>query len=218
MNGRRLAVKGVGLLLAGSFMALRLPDPATTVLPEQAVLDADLVRDSTEHDPGPGPLLADGTGPGGRKPRAANVLAGVPWRDPLLRAGSLSRGYSSRPVRHPILGIPTAHWGVDFAAPHGTPVYTAAPGRVVYTGWRGGFGRTIEIAHGVQWITRYAHLSSINVSLNDSVQPGRRIGLVGSTGLSTGPHLHYEIFYNGATVDPLAVWRQARQIAEKLRQ
>ena len=97
------------------------------------------------------------------------------------------------------------HAGVDFPAGAGTAVLAAAPGRVVYAGWRpGGFGRVVMLAHGGGVRTLYAHLARVDVRLGARVERGMRIGLVGSTGRSSGPHLHFEVRLSGAAVDPAA--------------
>lgn len=95
------------------------------------------------------------------------------------------------------------HTGIDIAANYGGPVRAAAPGRVTKAGWDGGYGRTVEIYHGNGAKTRYAHLSSITVKVGQTVNQGQLIGRVGSTGASTGPHLHFEVLVNGVPRDPL---------------
>jgi murein DD-endopeptidase MepM/ murein hydrolase activator NlpD len=112
----------------------------------------------------------------------------------------LSSGFGMR--RHPILGFSRLHRGVDFAAPTGTPVLASAQGRIVRAGWGGGYGNTIDIDHGRGIVTRYAHLSRMDVRPGQQVTQGQRIGAVGSTGMSTGPHLHYEVIRNGEPIDP----------------
>ncbi len=94
------------------------------------------------------------------------------------------------------------HKGIDFAGKIGTELLAVAPGRVVSAGERVGYGTTVEIDHGLGFTTLYAHLSHINVSRGDWVRPGTIIGLAGSSGRSTGPHLHYEIRYKGQAFDP----------------
>ncbi|MCS6987831.1 MAG: M23 family metallopeptidase [Sphingomonadaceae bacterium] len=103
---------------------------------------------------------------------------------------------------HPILGFSRLHQGVDFAAPTGTPVVASAAGRVTLAGWSGGYGQVVEVDHGRGLKTRYAHLSRIDVRPGQAVGQGQRIGAVGSTGLSTGPHLHYEVWRDGRAVNP----------------
>ena len=107
--------------------------------------------------------------------------------------------------KHPILGTVRMHSGVDYAAAKGTPVFASAPGTVSYVGTRGGYGRVVEIRHGADMMTRYAHLSGFEDGLEAGrpVAAGDRIGEVGASGLATGPHLHYEVRYDGNPVDPL---------------
>lgn len=105
--------------------------------------------------------------------------------------------------RHPLEGGRRFHAGVDLAAPNGTPVYAAAAGQVAVAGHAGGYGLLVELEHGSGLETRYGHLSRLNVVPGQTVQTGELIGFVGSTGNSTGPHLHYEKRINGVPVDPL---------------
>jgi murein DD-endopeptidase MepM/ murein hydrolase activator NlpD len=104
---------------------------------------------------------------------------------------------------HPILGRMKLHTGVDFGAPIGSPVVSAAAGEIFTAGWCGGYGRCIIILHGNGISTLYGHLSSILVSEGEYVKRGQVIGLVGSTGFSTGPHLHWEVRHNGRPVNPM---------------
>jgi hypothetical protein len=106
---------------------------------------------------------------------------------------------------HPILGQRRPHWGVDLAAPHGTPVRAASDGTVNVAGWESGLGKTIRIDHAGGVASTYGHLSTMapGVVAGAAVERGQVIGYVGSTGLSTGPHLHYELMRNGGHVDPL---------------
>ena len=107
--------------------------------------------------------------------------------------------------RHPILLFSRPHLGVDFTAPRGTPIMAACSGRIGYVGYKNGYGRTVEIKRG-PYKTRYAHLSRYsNIQAGDHVNQGQIIGYVGSSGLATGPHLHYEFCINGVHHDPLKV-------------
>lgn len=99
----------------------------------------------------------------------------------------------------------TMHEGLDFSSDMGTPVVSSAPGLVVRSEWDATFGNVVEIKHAENFITRYAHLNKRVVSLNSHVQSGTRIGEVGNTGRSTGPHLHYEIFHNGKAINPALI-------------
>jgi murein DD-endopeptidase MepM/ murein hydrolase activator NlpD len=104
---------------------------------------------------------------------------------------------------HPILGGYRRHMGLDLSAPRGTEVYSTANGQVVESEWRGGYGRQIVIDHGFGYKTRYAHLSESFVQPGQEVTRGETIGLVGSTGRSSGPHIHYEVIYRGDHQNPL---------------
>ncbi|MGS4947535.1 M23 family metallopeptidase [Meridianimarinicoccus sp. RP-17] len=107
---------------------------------------------------------------------------------------------------HPVYGDTRMHTGVDFAAARGAQVYATAPGRVSFIGRRGGYGRVVEIAHGSETTTLYAHLSAVpdGLSQGDRVAAGDLIGRVGATGTATGPNLHYEVRVNGRPTDPLS--------------
>ncbi|MBU0726697.1 MAG: M23 family metallopeptidase [Alphaproteobacteria bacterium] len=107
---------------------------------------------------------------------------------------------------HPIYGNVRMHTGVDFAAPQGTPVYATAPGSIGYIGWRDGYGRIVEITHGSDTVTRYAHLSAVPDGLAEGqrVDTGRLIGNVGATGTATGSNLHYEVLVDGRPTNPLS--------------
>lgn len=117
--------------------------------------------------------------------------------------GAISSRYGMR--RHPILGYRRMHAGLDFRASHGTPIYAATDGRVTFAGRNGGHGNFVRLAHAGNLGTGYAHMSRIAVSNGQQVRRGQVIGYVGSTGLSTGPHLHYEMYRNGRTIDPATV-------------
>lgn len=115
----------------------------------------------------------------------------------------LSSGFGMR--FHPVLGYSRMHQGVDFAARTGTPILASAGGMVVFSGWGGGYGNVVVLDHGKGMRTRYAHMHRIGVRNGQRVEQGQNIGQVGSTGLSTGPHLHYEVWQNGKPVDPRSV-------------
>ena len=104
------------------------------------------------------------------------------------------------------------HAGIDFGAPFGAPVYAVSDGRVDYAGYRGGYGRYVRIQHGGGLGTGYGHMSRIAVANGQNVRRGQIIGYVGTSGLSTGPHLHYELYRNGAPVNPLSARFQTRAI------
>ena len=108
----------------------------------------------------------------------------------------------------PFTGRKAFHRGVDFAGPSGAEVVAVASGVVTYSKERFGYGRTVEINHGGGYVTRYAHNQKVLVSVGDTVQKGQAIALIGSTGRSTGPHLHFEVLKQGRAVDPMSFVRR----------
>ena len=125
--------------------------------------------------------------------------AGMMW--PV--AGRITSGFGYR--IHPILRFARMHRGIDFGAGWGSPIVAAADGQVAAAGWAGGYGRQVRIAHAGGIGTSYSHMSSIVAEPGSYVRQGQLIGYVGSSGLSTGPHLHYEVYRAGQAVNPLAV-------------
>ena len=117
--------------------------------------------------------------------------------------GTVSSNFGMR--RHPILGYSRMHKGIDFRAGYGTPILAATDGRVAAAGWAGGYGNQVRIAHAGGLVTSYSHMSRIVARAGTHIRQGQVIGYVGSTGLSTGPHLHYELLKNGVPIDPTAV-------------
>ena len=118
-------------------------------------------------------------------------------------AGRISSGFGER--FHPILHTMRMHDGVDLAAAWGTPIVAAADGRVASAGWRGGYGRAVQIVHSGGIETLYGHMSRIAAQPGEAVRQGQVIGYVGASGLATGPHLHYEVHKDGRLVNPLSV-------------
>ncbi|MBB3989932.1 murein DD-endopeptidase MepM/ murein hydrolase activator NlpD [Croceicoccus naphthovorans] len=104
--------------------------------------------------------------------------------------------------RDPINGRAAMHSGLDFRGPVGTPIHAAAKGRVSFVGWKGGYGRVVEIRHGNGLMTRYAHMSAFGAKVGDKVNAGDVVGRIGSSGRSTGPHLHFEVRINNRAVNP----------------
>jgi murein DD-endopeptidase MepM/ murein hydrolase activator NlpD len=127
-------------------------------------------------------------------------------------AGRITSGFGYRV--HPILRFSRFHSGVDFGAGWGTPIVAAADGQVVGAGWHGGYGRQVRIAHGGGIVTSYSHMSQIAAEPGSLVRAGQVIGYVGSSGFSTGPHLHYEVLANGRPVNPLSVRFESVQIID----
>jgi murein DD-endopeptidase MepM/ murein hydrolase activator NlpD len=132
--------------------------------------------------------------------RLNRTLALVPYRKPVIGEVEFTSGFGVR--SDPFLGRPAMHTGLDFRAQMGDPVRATANGKVASSGWAGGYGRMVEIDHGNGLSTRYGHLSEISVKVGDVIKIGQVIGAVGSTGRSTGPHLHYETRIDGDAVDP----------------
>jgi murein DD-endopeptidase MepM/ murein hydrolase activator NlpD len=141
-----------------------------------------------------------------------------------LDGQSLRRAYLTSPMEfsrvtsgfkmrfHPILQKWRAHLGVDYAAPTGTPVRSVGDGVVEFAGAQNGFGNVVYVKHRNSHVTVYAHLSKINVSRGQGVSQGQNVGLVGSTGWATGPHLHFEFRVNGSHQDPLTIAQQSEAV------
>lgn len=134
-----------------------------------------------------------------QKSRVAHTPAIQPVPEKYLR--TMASGYGRR--LDPIYGTMKFHEGMDFSAPVGTPVYATADGTVRTSSWQSAYGNMVEIDHGFNYTTRYAHLSKLIARPGQSVKRGDLIGLVGNTGKSTGPHLHYEVRYRGAPQNPV---------------
>jgi len=115
---------------------------------------------------------------------------------------------------HPILHFSRFHAGVDIGASWGSPIVAAADGQVVAAGWAGGYGRQVRLAHGGGIVSSYSHMSEIAAQPGSFVHAGQVIGYVGSSGLSTGPHLHYEVLRSGVPVNPLSVRFSAVRMAD----
>jgi murein DD-endopeptidase MepM/ murein hydrolase activator NlpD len=122
-----------------------------------------------------------------------------------IATGEMRSGFGYR--RHPILGYSKMHTGVDWAAPIGTPIFAAGNGTVLKAEWDGGYGRRVELQHTNGYVTTYNHMSGFGRGIQPGarVRQGQVVGYLGSTGLSTGPHLHYEVMINSHFVDPLKI-------------
>ena len=116
----------------------------------------------------------------------------------------------------PFLRRPALHTGVDFRAPKGYPVRSTAAGTVAIAEYNGGYGKMVEIDHGNGVTTRYGHLSRISVKTGDTIAKGALVGRAGSTGRSTGPHVHYEIRIDGEAIDPMRYIRAGSEIGSLL--
>lgn len=126
-------------------------------------------------------------------------LAGIPQVDP-ANASYISSGFGYR--SDPFTGVAALHSGLDFAGPFGAPIYAAAQGVISFAGVRQGYGNCVEIDHGNGLTTRYAHMSAFGARIGQQVSAGDRIGAIGSSGRSTGPHLHFEVRINDRAVNP----------------
>ncbi|MGH6779239.1 MAG: M23 family metallopeptidase [Bradyrhizobium sp.] len=132
--------------------------------------------------------------------RLKRTLAFVPYRKPVVGKIAINSGFGVR--IDPFNDRPAMHPGIDIHARSGDPVLATADGKVAKAGWFGGYGRMVEINHGNGLSTRYGHLSKVDVKVGEPVKIGQVIGEVGSTGRSTGPHLHYETRIDGEAVNP----------------
>ena len=137
----------------------------------------------------------------------------MPVGRPLPPRYPMTSGFGMR--RDPFRKAPAMHNGVDFRAPTGVPVKSTAAGRVVRAGTSAGYGKLVEIRHEHGIFTRYAHLSRIDVKVDQRISRNERIGRVGNTGRSTGPHLHYEIRVFGKPTNPVRFWSAGRDVLEK---
>jgi murein DD-endopeptidase MepM/ murein hydrolase activator NlpD len=128
------------------------------------------------------------------------TLVNVPVREPVTGEIDLSSPFGVRV--DPFLHVPAMHTGIDFRGEYGEPIHATAAGTVTSAGWSGGYGQMVEVDHGNGLATRYGHLSEIDVKVGQSIRIGQVVGRLGSTGRSTGPHLHYETRVDGEAVNP----------------
>jgi murein DD-endopeptidase MepM/ murein hydrolase activator NlpD len=213
-----------------------LPKPEPTVVPIKAkavpvppeAVTANNLAPMTER---PGPIRAElpprpgrpaGTGLGG--PHLALKLApspslddsaapAGPWERILGEAGALTSRFGSR--KDPFTGEPDFHKGIDIAAPKGTSIRAAQAGRVIFSGWQPGYGNLVIVRHADGLETVYGHASKNLVKVGQEIGAGAKVAEVGSSGRSTGPHLHFEVRKNGRPIDPMPLLKQKPlQIAE----
>lgn len=148
-----------------------------------------------------------------RMARLERALDGIPQ---VVPAGSnISSYFGYR--RDPFNGGGAMHNGIDFKGPVGSPIYAAAKGTVTFVGWKGGYGKTVEIQHGNGMMTRYAHMSRFDVKVGQTMEAGETIGGIGSTGRSTGPHLHFEVRVNDRAVNPRKFLETAPDVLKEVR-
>jgi murein DD-endopeptidase MepM/ murein hydrolase activator NlpD len=143
--------------------------------------------------------------------RLADAAEGLPFRRPTQARTTSSFGVRFDPFNR----RPALHQGQDFAAPLNTPIYATAPGVVSFVGIRSGYGKTIEIDHGRGFKTRFAHLNSMAVTSGQQIALGQRIGAMGTTGRSTGVHLHYEVWMNGRPQNPARFMKAGDQLVQQ---
>ena len=174
-----------------------------------------------------GPLERYTTAHGGMDPRFERLglslarmnalwqgLAGVPQVLPASYA-LISSGFGYR--SDPFTGAGAMHAGLDFKGPIGTPIHAASRGVVSFVGQKSGYGNVVEISHGNGLVTRYAHMSAFHAAVGQKVAAGAVIGAIGSTGRSTGPHLHFELRINDRAVNPRPFLERAPDVLEKIR-
>ena len=146
--------------------------------------------------------------------RLTRSLAALPVRKPLAGELDYSSGFGVR--MDPFTRSPAMHTGLDMHSETGEPVRATANGTVTAAGWSGGYGKSVDIDHGNGFSTRYGHLSAIGVQVGQTVKIGQIIGKVGTTGRSTGPHLHYETRIDGDAVDPQKFLRAGLRLGNAL--
>ena len=192
---------------------------AQTVRLALAVAAVDRALDRLDLPPPAGPaLIADPFSPAALDAHArllAARLPELPLAPPLRVAYQKSSPFGVRV--HPITGLTIMHTGVDLVAPAGTPIFATGAGRVLRSGIAGGYGNMVEIQHADGLVTRYAHMQSVAVGVGDPVTAGTVVGALGSTGESTGPHLHYEIRRGDVAVDPMPFLETGQALKEVLR-
>jgi murein DD-endopeptidase MepM/ murein hydrolase activator NlpD len=186
----------LGKLPLAQSRAMGGPFVPAKMTPENATFERQLLRISTAR---------------GHLDRLTRALAAVPVRKPVPGEIDTTSGFGMRV--DPFLHIPAMHTGLDFRGETGEAIRATAAGTVTHTGWSGGYGKMVEIDHGNGLSTRYGHLSSIDVEVGQSVRIGQVVGRMGSTGRSTGPHLHYETRIDGEAVDPQRFLRAGLRLA-----
>ena len=208
-----LSVLVVTLLLGGGAEAAERLDLHTVqkaLIGTGIHIEALLRRHDEEGRGGPFIPVGPEALPPDKAERLDRALTVLPLAPPLAKY-VMSSGFGIR--RDPINHRRAMHTGIDLRAPLRSPVLATAPGKVVFAGRKQGYGRMVEIDHGNGLSTRYGHLSEINVKVGDGIKIGQVIGLVGSTGRSTGPHLHYETRIDVEAVDPQKFLRAGVRLA-----
>jgi murein DD-endopeptidase MepM/ murein hydrolase activator NlpD len=189
IDPNKIAAPATGDAIGGPFIAARPPANASAF--ERQVWRANVAQAQAE--------------------RLKQTLRAVPLRKPVMGEMELSSGFGVR--IDPFVHGPAMHTGLDFRGDIGDPVRVTASGRVTSAGWSGGYGKMVEVDHGNGLVTRYGHLSAVDAHVGQTVKPGQIVGRLGSTGRSTGPHLHYETRVSGEAVDPLRFLRAGSRLA-----
>ncbi len=141
-----------------------------------------------------------------------NLASVMPLEKPLKKYW-ITSGFGVR--KDPFNGNYARHMGLDFGAPYKSPVLSPGEGKVIYAGWRGLYGRMVEIDHGMGLISRYGHMAKVSVEKGEYIDRGNEIGLLGNSGRSTGPHLHFEVLYNGKQLNPLKFIRAGSDVLKQ---
>lgn len=227
-NGRKV-VASLGLDPARFGKGAMTPPPVRRLVPLDELMLRDVNPEAAQGSALGGPLLppsgprsgaerfeagilrAEQTLESAQRTRA--VMQALPLGRPMAERYDMTSGYGTR--LDPFTRSPALHSGLDFRAPTGTPVRAVAAGKIIEAGPSGGYGRMVEIDHGFGITTRYAHLSSIAVSEGDKIEKGAVLGHVGSTGRSTGPHLHYEVRLDDDATDPMRFVRAQKLISNQ---
>jgi murein DD-endopeptidase MepM/ murein hydrolase activator NlpD len=204
------------------YLARALPQtPLLELVRAQVTVEAEWDFDQRRYGPAPAGLAREVLARAarlGQRVRACRALGQTmfaarpagPLRWPVERAG-LSSPFGMR--QHPVDGHRHMHAGIDLSAERGRVVSAAARGYVIRAGWAGGYGLLVEVRHPGELTTRYGHLSALLCAPGDAVDPGQPLGLVGRTGVATGPHLHFEVWRGGLPRDPLAMLGGGTELA-----
>ncbi|NBB82723.1 MAG: peptidoglycan DD-metalloendopeptidase family protein, partial [Alphaproteobacteria bacterium] len=198
---REEAAQRVAAVAEGITPAAALGGPMIPGLPEEDVLPETMP-----------PAAIDLVALFDRSAELTELAERLPLAVPLLDDYQFTSGFGTR--NDPFTGRRSSHFGLDFAAPRRTPIYAPASGTVTFAGRRGAYGNLVEVDHGLGISTLYAHLHEISVEVGDRIMPGDALGLLGSTGRSTGPHLHYEILIDDQPVNPMNFVRAGQHVLE----
>jgi murein DD-endopeptidase MepM/ murein hydrolase activator NlpD len=202
---KKVAQEFASLLIFEVLKAMRATIPQGGLFEENS-LQRDVYTSLTDMELSRAIAKSGGLGLGKMVEKALDSAVPRPDKSIMLSAPTKGAVSSQFGVRvDPLRGQEQLHKGVDIAAPTGSPIRAAAAGKVVYSAWAEGYGNLIAIDHGNGFITRYAHNAANLVSVGQQVRAGQTVALVGSTGRSTAPHLHFEVLRRGEVLDPLSM-------------